>query len=163
MFIGERIALTLWVGGMWTVGYNVAPMLFQSLDDRALAGSLAGNMFTAMSYVGLVAAVILLSGQVVSHGRDTLRQWRAWMLLAMLLIVVIGQFVLQPMMAELRAAGLQEGTASRFGLLHGLASMLFLINSLAGLALVIAGLRPGIVSRSVSSQAVLFTRKRQDR
>lgn len=142
MFIGERIALTLWVGGMWTVGYIVAPMLFQSLDDRALAGSLAGNMFTAMSYVGLVTAVILLSGQFVSHARDTLRQWRVWVLLLMLLNVVIGQFVLQPLMAELRAAGLQEDGASRFGLLHGLASMLFLMNSLAGLVLVIAGLRP---------------------
>jgi hypothetical protein len=57
----------------------------------------------------------------------------------MLVIIVIGQFVLTPVMAELRATGLQQGSAAaaRFGMLHGVSSVLFLLNSIAGLVLVV--------------------------
>lgn len=136
--IGERILLTLWVGGMWTVGYIVAPILFKTLDDRMLAGNLAGQMFTVMSYIGLVCGTFLVIGQWLQT--PTLSNWRLWMLVVMLAIVVIGQFVLQPMMAELKATGLEGKTARQFGQLHGVASVLFLINSIAGLGLVITGL-----------------------
>lgn len=140
--IPERIALTLWVGGMWITGYLVAPMLFSVLEDRALAGMLAGRMFSAMSYVGLVCAGLLLLIHFQKTTLNDWRQWRRWVLLAMLLVIVMGEFVLQPMMAELKAQGLDEGSAAqqRFGMLHGLSSSLFLFNSLAGLALVIFGL-----------------------
>ncbi|MGD8575541.1 MAG: DUF4149 domain-containing protein [Thiohalophilus sp.] len=140
--IPERIALTLWVGGMWITGYLVAPMLFSVLEDRALAGMLAGRMFTAMSYVGLVCVGLLLVGHFTRSWHDGWRQWRRWVLLLMLLIILTGEFVLQPMMAELKQAGLNEGSVAqqRFGMLHGISSTLFLINSLAGLALVIFGL-----------------------
>lgn len=142
--IPERIALTLWVGGMWVTGYLVAPMLFATLEDRALAGMLAGKLFSAMSYVGLVCAALLL---LIQTRKPALRGWREWrrgLLLAMLLVIVIGEFVLQPMMAELKALGLEEGSAAqqRFGMLHGISSSLFLFNSLAGLVLVIFGLEP---------------------
>lgn len=140
--IPERIALTLWVGGMWISGYLVAPMLFSVLEDRALAGMLAGKLFSAMSYVGLVCVGLLLLTHFLKPVTDGWRQWRRWILLAMLLVIVIGEFVLQPMMAELKAQGLDEGSAAqqRFGMLHGLSSSLFLFNSLAGLVLVIFGL-----------------------
>jgi len=142
--IPERIALTLWVGGMWTTGYLVAPMLFSVLEDRVLAGMLAGKLFTAMSYVGLVCAGLLLLTHFQKHWLNGWRQWRRWILLAMLLLIVVGEFVLQPMMAELKQLGLEEGSAAqqRFGMLHGISSSLFLFNSLAGLALVIFGLDP---------------------
>lgn len=136
--VGERILLTLWVGGMWTVGYIVAPVLFKTLDDRMLAGNLAGQMFTVMSYIGLFCAVFLIGGQVSQS--FAFNNWRLWVLVTMLLIVIIGQFVLQPMMAELKAAGLEGETAKQFGRLHGVASILFLMNSIAGLVLVITGL-----------------------
>ncbi|MFO8024105.1 DUF4149 domain-containing protein [Thiohalophilus sp.] len=142
--IPERIALTLWVGGMWIAGYLVAPMLFATLEDRALAGMLAGKLFSAMSYVGLVCAALLLLIQTRKPTPKGWREWRRGLLLAMLLVIVIGEFVLQPMMAELKAAGLEEGSAAqqRFGMLHGISSSLFLFNSLAGLVLVIFGLEP---------------------
>ena len=31
------IAITLWVGGLWAIGYIAAPVLFSSLGDRQLA------------------------------------------------------------------------------------------------------------------------------
>ena len=135
--IGERILLTLWVGGMWTVGYIVAPVLFKLLEKQQ-AGMVAGQLFTVMSYIGLFCAVFLIGGQLMQT--VTMNNWRLWTLIVMLAIVIIGQFVLQPMMAELKAAGLEGESAKQFGRLHGVSSILFLINSIAGLVLVITGL-----------------------
>jgi len=146
--ISERILLTLWIGGMWTVGYIVAPTLFAMLADRALAGNVAGQLFSIMSYIGLLAAGILLSGQFYRARAAWRRNWRFWVLLVMLLIIVIGEFYLQPLMTELKQAGLPEGsdTARQFGQLHGVASALFVINSLLGLGLVVFGLQSSTTS-----------------
>lgn len=122
------------------MGYLVAPVLFNVLDDRVMAGMLAGHMFTSMSYIGLVCGGVLVVGMVYRTGKSSLRSWQLWVLLAMLLVIIIGQFVLQPMMVELRGLGLQGERTSQFGQLHGMASILFLINSLSGLALIIFGL-----------------------
>lgn len=137
-FATERLLLTLWVGGMWAIGYIVAPILFNVLDDRQLAGMIAGHTFTAMSYVGLACGSLLLIGGAYSRG---LKHWRHGVLLLMMVIVCVGQFVLQPMMAELKAIGLEGEAAKQFGRLHGVASILFLINSIAGITLVITGLQ----------------------
>ncbi len=141
--ITERILLTLWIGGMWSVGYIVAPTLFAMLNDRSLAGAVAGQLFSIMSYIGLVAGSVLLSAQFYRAEILWHRNWRIGVLLLMLLVIVIGQFYLQPLMAELKTAGLSEGSdnARRFGQLHGVASVLFLINSLLGLGLVVFGLQ----------------------
>lgn len=129
---------------MWSVGYIVAPTLFAMLEDRALAGAVAGQLFTIMSYLGLVAATVLLSAQLYYAEHVWHRNWRVWVLLLMVTLIVIGQFYLQPLMAELKTAGLIEGSdnARRFGQLHGAAAVLFLINSLLGLGLIVFGLRP---------------------
>ena len=129
----ERILLTLWVGSLWVVGFIVAPVLFAELDDRALAGSLAGVLFTLTSYLGLACGGVLL---VLNGFRIKGVNWRMVVIAGMLILVVIGQFVVTPMVAELRLQGLTE--APRFGQLHGIASTLFLLTSLLGLALVAA-------------------------
>ena len=129
----ERILLTLWVGSLWVVGFIVAPVLFAELDDRALAGSLAGVLFTLTSYLGLACGGVLL---VLNGFRIKGVNWRMVVIAGMLILVVIGQFVVTPMVAELRLQGLTE--TPRFGQLHGIASTLFLLTSLLGLALVVA-------------------------
>jgi len=136
--ISEKILLTIWVGAMWSVGYIVTPVLFQMLD-KPVAGNVAGQLFTIVSYLGLFAAVALIINILMQYGFNR-RHWQLWTLVGMLVIVMTGQFVFQPMMEELKAAGLSGENATRFGRLHGMASGLFLINSLAGLALVISGL-----------------------
>ena len=50
----EHVVLTLWVGGMWTTGYLVTPVLFSTLQDRMLAGNIAGRLFGVLSVIGLV-------------------------------------------------------------------------------------------------------------
>jgi len=133
----QKVLLTAWVGGLWAIGYIAAPTLFAMLDDRKLAGMLAGEMFHIINWLGLVCGVFLLLITLKRYGRI----WRFWILAVMLVLVLNNEFVLQPMMAELKAQGLLEGSAakSQFGMLHGIASILYLITSIMGLALVAAG------------------------
>lgn len=132
--VGERLVLTVWVGALWSIGFIAAPILFAVLDDRSLAGTLAGEMFRAVAFIGLVCGTLLLVMYVVRSGW---RQWRFAVVVFMLALVAAGQFGIAPMVAELRSAGL-SGT-EQFGRLHGVASSLYLLTSLLGLGLVIAG------------------------
>ncbi|MDH3888514.1 MAG: DUF4149 domain-containing protein [Gammaproteobacteria bacterium] len=130
----ERILLTLWVGSLWVVGFIVAPVLFTELNDRAVAGSVAGVLFTVTSYIGLASGSVLLLLNAVVRKRIN---WRALVLLGMLSLILVGQFVITPMVVDLRLQGLTD--TPRFGQLHGVASVLFLLTSLLGLVLVAAG------------------------
>jgi hypothetical protein len=141
----ERVLLTLWAGSLWVTGFMVAPVLFASLDDRALAGSIAGELFGLTAWLGLGCGLALLVAAYVRGGRGG---WRLWVMVIMLLLVAAGQFVLAPMIADLRAAG-QSGTP-RFGQLHGVASLLFLGTAMLGLGLVAAG--PGGGTQSAASR-----------
>ncbi len=143
--VSQRILLTLWVGGLWAIGYVATPVLFNMIFDRYVAGGIAGRLFGIMSYIGLVCGTLLLISVIYQAGREWRRIWQAWVLVAMLLIVATGEFVLQPMMQALKAAtpgGFVAGSAEagRFGLLHGISSTLFLATSFLGLLLVIFGL-----------------------
>lgn len=132
----ESFLLTLWVGSLWSIGFIAAPVLFRVLDDRATAGTLAGTMFGVVAWLGMAAGGVLLVGSLLQKAR---LRWRSIVLLCMLLLVAIGHFVLQPMIAELRLTGLPEGSAAvrKFGQLHGTASVLYLLTSVLGLVLVV--------------------------
>ena len=140
----ERVLLTAWVGGLWAIGYLAAPVLFKVLDDRRMAGELAGHMFKIIAIIGLVCGTVLLIAAIQRHAAGWLRSWRVWTLIAMLILVAIGMFVLQPMIQDVKAQGLVEGSEQvrRFGLLHGVSSILYLLTSVGGLALVACGLVP---------------------
>lgn len=138
----ERILLTLWVGGLWAIGYIAVPILFAVLDDRRMAGELAGPMFSAINIIGLVCGVLLLIGMIYCEGRQCLKGWRCWLLVVMLVFIIVSQFVLHPMMAEVKLQGLVEGSdlARHFGQLHGVSSVLYMVTSLLGSILIIFGL-----------------------
>ncbi len=135
---GERMLLSLWVGALWSIGYLAVPTLFASLDDRALAGMLAGKMFTGVSLIGMGCGTALLVSFWMQSVKP-IRERRVQLLIAMLVLVVLGEFVLQPQMAALKAEGIIEGSgaAARFGVLHGIASLLYLANSVIGMALLV--------------------------
>jgi len=141
----ERVALTFWVGGLWIAGYVVAPVLFATLDDRQLAGRLAGQVFQLVSYIGLVVGVTLLLSVIVQKGAACLRDNRARIVLLMLALVALMVGVLQPMMQELKLGGIVTGSeqAAQFGRLHGASSILHLLLSLLGLWLVAIGFQAG--------------------
>ena len=136
----ERLFLTAWIGCLWAVGYLATPVLFANLNTET-AGVLAGALFTRVSFIGMVCgvALILLRG---SGSGWRLKDWKLGILAGMLVLIIVGEFVVQPMMAELKAQGLVEGSrqAAEFGRLHGIASILYLIESLGGAILVAFGL-----------------------
>ena len=132
---GERIILTLWVGSLWAIGYIAAPALFANLEDRALAGTLAGAMFEIVAYIGMVCALLLLIfNQLQNSARRLI--WRSMVLSIMFVLVVAGQFVVAPMISEMRLAGSVASPA--FAWWHAGASIAYFITSLLGLALVVS-------------------------
>ena len=137
----EQVLLTLWIGSMWAIGYLAVPVLFRVLDDRMLAGMLAGKMFTLLNFLGLFCGVLLFVGLLLQQGRTVLSGWRSWMLVSMLLLICVVEFILQPQMAELKQLGLEGEHLQQFRWLHGISSILFLLNSLAGLVLIVRGVQ----------------------
>ena len=139
----QEIAVTLWVGGLWTTGYMVAPVLFSSLPDRMLAGMLAGKMFAVISYIGMVCGSYLLGYRITRQGGSALKEGLFWAVLAMLLLTLAAHFGIQPIIEHLKEAALprdvmQSVFKDRFRAWHGISSILYLIQSLLGLFLVLS-------------------------
>ena len=136
------IAITLWVGGMWAIGYMAAPVLFASLGDRQLAGVIAGKLFALIGWVGLGSAAYLLIFLLSRWGGRFFKSSVFWLVLIMALLVVASQFGIQPLMAQLKADALprevmESVLRDRFATWHGVSSILYLIQSMLGLWLVV--------------------------
>jgi hypothetical protein len=136
------LLVTLWAGSLWTVGYLVAPVLFASLPDRSLAGSIAGMLFRAQAWLSLACGLLLLLLVWLDKSLSPKRT-PIILMIAMLACALIGYFVLQPFMAEVRAAAannggvMDEAMRSRFGMLHGIASVIYLLQSVLAIVLVV--------------------------
>ena len=136
------VAITLWVGGLWAIGYIAAPVLFAGLGDRQLAGLVAGRLFAIIGWIGLGAAAWLILFLVVRWGGQVFRRAVFWLVLVMALLTAASQFGIQPLMAQLKAdAWPRDVMASvlrdRFAAWHGISSILYLVQSLLGLWLVV--------------------------
>lgn len=138
-----QVVITLWVGGLWAIGYIAAPALFANLPgNRMLAGTLAGNMFSLGAYVAMGCAAYLLIYLVVQRGAGVLRAATFWVVVVMLLLTLAGHFGIQPILAQLKAQVfphnvMQSIVRDRFAAWHGVSSVLYLIQSLLGLVLVL--------------------------
>lgn len=138
----QSIAVTLWVGGMWVIGFIVTPLLFSRLADRVLAGLVAGKLFSIIAWTGIACAIFLLIFRMVRSGAACLKQGFFWLTLAMLVLVLAGEFGVQTVMDSLRAQALpkeimESVLRDRFTTWHGVASVLYVIQSLLGLVLVV--------------------------
>ncbi len=141
------LSVTLWVGGMWMLGYVVVPVLFKALPDRQLAGMVASQLFTMLAYIGIACALYLLLFQLQQFGRAALQRSASRITAAMLLLVLIGQFVLQPILADLKVQALpldvmNSALAAQFKTWHAVSGVIYLIQSLLGIALVLASRSP---------------------
>lgn len=135
------IAATLWVGVLWAIGYVVAPTLFHTLSDRSLAGSLAGQFFRIVAWIGMGCAAYLLIYLLVREGARALKAAVFWLVVAMLLLVLAGHFGITPIIAKLRAEAfprevMESVVRDRFVAWHGISSVLYLVQSALGIALV---------------------------
>ncbi len=135
------IIVTLWVGALWATGLS-AYILFDTLQDKQLAGQLAGRLFTVVSYIGLASAFYLLIQRLLEYGIGALKQSYFWVVFFMLVLVLAGHFGIQPLLAQLKTDALpndvmQSVFASRFKNWHGVASVAYLLECLLGFGLVL--------------------------
>lgn len=134
-------SVALWVGGLWAIGYLAAPTLFYHMDDRMLAGFLAGRMFTWIAFVGMACGGWLLLFRLSRFGGAAFKQAFFWIALIMLLLTLGQHFGIQPIMQQLKDQAMPQDVMNslfkdRFAAWHGVSSGVYLIQSLLGLALV---------------------------
>lgn len=133
----QRVLLAIWVGAAVGIGYVAAPVLFSTLDDRMLAGMLAGKMFAATAWLGLACGTAILLLHAACRNGRTLPRVILWCVVVMLLLTAVGHFGLQPMMADLKTQAapgemLEGALRESFAIWHGVSSVLFLGQNLLG-------------------------------
>ena len=141
------LGLSLLVGAQLAVGYLVAPTLFAVVPERALAGTIAGAIFTRLGWIALAgyALLMLLQAWLDGAAAAPAARWPRRCLLLMLALTAVGHLWLRPWIAELRAQiqgaggfdGAPAALRARFGMLHGASSVLFLLVTVLGLCLLL--------------------------
>jgi hypothetical protein len=137
----QAVAVTLWVGSLWTMGLLIAPMLFRILPDRVLAGAVAGRLFSVVAYLGFACAACLIVLVFAGSQREA-KRFLLWLVMAMAALTAIGEFGIQPILAELKEAAnpldvMQSELRGQFATWHGIASGLYLLNCGLGGVLVV--------------------------
>lgn len=139
---------TFWVGTLWAVGFVVAPTLFSTLSDRALAGTIAGSLFNIVAWLSLfcAAALLALLFQAARGAQAQPSKLNYYLIAGMVACTLIGYFALQPQMAELRLvlhsvadsniAALADAR-KQFGILHAVSTGFYIVQSLLGAALIL--------------------------
>lgn len=135
------ILLTFWVGSLWMTGLS-ANILFKTIEDSQLAGLVAGHLFTAMSYIGLISGGSLLMEQVLEKGVSCFKQYDVWIIVVMVLLILVGFFGIQSHLAQLKADAYPQNVmrsefAAEFSVWHGVSGVLYLIECLLGGVLVL--------------------------
>jgi len=89
----QSVLLAFWVGGTWTIGYLVAPVLFTTLPDRSVAAFVAGRLFSDSAIVGMYVGSLLLL-LLLLDGQPLKRFW--WVLLLYIGAEIAGRFTAIP-------------------------------------------------------------------
>jgi hypothetical protein len=120
---------TLWAGSLVTVCAIAAPTAFAVLEDRSLAGAVAGRLFQIETWVG---AAFALAVTFLLYGRRGIIPRIEALLIALTAgAPLASELVLGPMMQSARAAG----DMARFGAMHGASALLFALACVGALAL----------------------------
>ena len=116
----EDVLLVLWFGSLWTVGLLVAPLLFQLLP-RALAATVAGQLFQYSHWIGIFSSLLLMGLFWRQQQRRLISVIGVLLLLALLNLLWV-----MPQVALLR------GTAdhTRFVVWHSISSVIYLLECL---------------------------------
>jgi hypothetical protein len=138
----ESVLVTLWVGGLWAIGYLAAPLLFATLPERMLAGAVAGQLFRGIAWTGLVCAILLLVLRALRTSAAVWRDRQSWLVAAMLGLTLGGHFGVQPVLQRLKdevapVPVMESRNREAFGRWHGVSSGIYLVQSLLGLGLVV--------------------------
>ncbi len=129
------ILAALWMGVLWTICGVVATGLFAVLDDRRLAGTLAGEFFHIATWLGIGFGVLLWL--LLAANRTVSRK----------LVILIAVTALPPLANELgllpiMSAARDAGNMALFGMLHIGSVALFVLACVGALMLVLRLTRP---------------------
>jgi uncharacterized protein DUF4149 len=135
------VVVTLWVGSLWMTGFS-ASILFDTIADRQLAGHVAGRLFTTVSYIGMASGLYLLTQYFFENKIAGLKSSYFFVVFLMLLLVLIGHYGIQPLLAQMKVDALpadvmSSGYAGRFAAWHGVAGVIYLVECLLGVVLVL--------------------------
>ena len=135
------ILLTLWIGSLWMTGLS-ANILFKTIEDSQLAGQVAGHLFAAASYIGLVSGGFLLMQMILETGSNSLKRHDVWIVVLMLVLILVGFFGIQSHLAQLKADAYPQNVmhseyAAEFSAWHGVSGVLYLVECLLGGVLVL--------------------------
>jgi hypothetical protein len=125
----SALLVTVWAGSLWTICLIAAPAAFATLPERRLAGMVVGRLFQTETWLGVVAAALLI---VVLAARKHLSKALLTIILLTAAMPLISQLVVVPLMDQARAAN----DMAQFGRLHGVSAALFFTACLSALALV---------------------------
>lgn len=120
---------------MWTIGVIAAPLLFAGLD-KATAGMVAGKLFHAIGWIGIVAGVYLAIWWIWQEGMRGFQSGKFWLVMGMLFCTLINQFAIFPMIASLKPAvstaaeGVFGGGLAQW---HTVSSLIYLVQSVLGI------------------------------
>ena len=89
----------LWWGSLTTVGFMAVPMLFMHLETPAIAGQMAGKLFSAQTWLAVACGILLL----LAAKRQNIGKAHApspWVITGMLLALLIELAVKPHIMAR---------------------------------------------------------------
>ncbi|MFV1922684.1 MAG: DUF4149 domain-containing protein [Methylotenera sp.] len=135
------ILLTLWIGSLWMTGLS-ANILFKTIEDTQLAGQVAGHLFAAVSYIGLLSGGFLLMQLILENGTNSFKQYDVWIVVVMVILILVGFFGIQSHLAQLKADAypqnvMQSKYAAEFSAWHGVSGVIYLVECLLGGVLVL--------------------------
>lgn len=82
------VSLGLWVGGMATLGFIVAPALFRAAPSRALAGRMFGTVLGAFGPYGIVLGLVALLALGVWWGLGGMRRRTGFLRMGALVVML---------------------------------------------------------------------------
>lgn len=116
-----RVLAGLWAGSLCTICGIVAPALFAMLDDRRLAGELAGRFFEIATWLGVAFALPLLG---IAWKTETFQPKRA--ILVLVALTAYAPLQVQLGVVSMMDAARASGDLRGFELAHALGSSLLL-------------------------------------
>ena len=124
----EKLLVALWLGGTWLVGFMAVPVIFATIDDRVLAGQVAGNIFVILRFFAIAVMVLVFISQM--RLGNPMISWLGRTILVVLGLLLLDLLWIHPEMVEFKAQGLAE--SDPFDQMHHLASTLYTINAIIG-------------------------------
>ena len=128
----------IWLGLQVMAGYVAAPVLFKSLP-KLQAGAIAGELFSVVSYTGLVVwALVYFIGQRAASVRN-LPSINGKLIAVLWLGLAANQFLVTPVIEAHKTQAtnwLLNLTGGSFGMWHGISSLIYMICAILALVLV---------------------------